>query len=429
MLNYEHDKLCFAGHDILALADGRDTPFFLFSEEAISTNLRNFQQSFSSSYSNIRVDYSVKTNNELVVLKILKELGSCAEVGCGHELYLVGKAGYSPSQVVFDGPCKTEEDLKYALREEIHAFNSDSMEEVQRINEIAGRLGKRANVCLRINLGMKRVLRGLAETYVSKFGIPYKEVLDVYLKAMEFKNISVIGLHTHIGSQITSVKPYLNAVFKVVKLIGELESTGVRINEVNMGGGLPSQSLVKMTIPMLLLKQLGLSFKSKVPDISCYGTSISRKFANEILNLKSRPVLCFQPGRSIVSDAGILVSRIQVVKDKWIFVDASKNFLPESLFFAERDFIIANKMGLKPKKKYNIAGCSVNSADILGLGKKLPPVEIGDIVVFLDAGAYSISRANRFATLCPPAYLIKADGTLILIRRRETYEDISSPMC
>ncbi len=424
------DKVYFSGKDVCKLSTVYKTPFFLFSEKALEENYKNFQKSFLSNYKKVRVDFSVKTNNEVQILKILSKLGSCAEIVAGHELFLCLKAGFKPEKITFDGPCKSDEEIEYALSKNIHAFYADSIGEFERLNELARKAKKLVNVGLRINLGIKSILEGPAETFIGKFGVPLEEA-SAFLPEVnkKYKNLRLMAISTHIGSQIISVEPYLKSCSLMLRLASHLEKNGVRLQEINLGGGFPSQTLFKVTLPKMLLSYLKVTSKQNIPPISEYGKKISQKFAQEIrrYNLPSY-TLALQPGRSISSSMGVALSRVKVVKEKWIFLDISTSSLPESLFFAQRKILIANKVNKKNLKKYNVAGRGLNSADNFGINLELPEVEVGDMAVILDAGAYSISRANRFTVLNPPVYLIKKTGKITRIRREENFQDVLGPM-
>lgn len=429
MIKIKDNKLFFSKKNILTLARKYPTPFFLFSEKTLKDNYLEFSKVFSKNYRKIRLDFSVKTNNEQEILRILQKVGASCEVVAGFEIELCRKAGFSPKTITFDGPFKTDDEVSYALKQGIHAFYLDSIGEINRINKIAGKLGKKAKVGLRVNLGLKSYLSGIAETYIGKFGIPYKE----FPKALKFfkksANLEVIALSTHLGSQILSYEPYLKACEMMIGLAQKAKMRSIDISEINLGGGFPSQTLVKTTIPNLLLSRLGIKYEKKPPKLSEYGDNISKKFRDTLKKHKLKDItLAFQPGRSISSSMGIVVAKAAIVKDKWVFLDISTSSLPESIFFAQRKLIIANKLNVPHNRKYNIAGKGLNSADNFALNLSLPKLNEGDIVVILDAGAYSISRANRFTTLNPPVLLIKKNGQIKEIRRKEAAKDVLGPM-
>lgn len=428
MLEEKNNELYFDGLNINQFAKNNETPFFLFSEKTLESNYNEIVDSLKKNYDKIRIDYSVKTNNEIAVLKILKNLGSCAEIASQQELFLAERAGFKPEQVTFDGPCKSKEDLTLCLDKNIHVFNVDSLQELKNLNEVANEKGVKAKVTFRINFGFKGIMSNIAELYISKFGIPIKSAYGAYKKAIECDNIEVAGISTHMGTQLTSPKPYLMAIKKLCGLAKKLEKCNIDVKEINLGGGFPSQTLSKTTIQNFLLSKIGVTIKKVIPPLSYYGETISKSFSAEIKSLTSEPILAFELGRSITSSMGIMVSKIKVVKDKWVFLDASANSIPEMIFFAQRELLFADRVNEPAEKRYNIAGSSLNSADIFAVNKKIAKPEVGDLVIILDAGAYSISRANRFTTLNPPVYMFDKNKKIRTIRRAETNDDLIAPM-
>jgi diaminopimelate decarboxylase len=429
MLKITSSKVTFSDIDIIRLAEKLSTPFFLFSQKTLENNYKEFYKAFSSQYKNIRIDFSVKTDNEISVLKILKNLGSHGEIVAGYELKLAQKAGFSVSDLTYDGPCKSDTDIALAIKEGIHAIYADSAGELSRISRIAKKLKKTAPVGLRINLGLKSILSGPAETAIGKFGIPLKGALLTMVEASQLPNLKIMAISTHIGSQITSVEPYLKAVEKMCGLLKDCITVGLPIEEVCLGGGFPSQSLNKVTLPGFLLSSLGIVYQTTLPSLADYGSQIGSAFSGFLRrNNMSNVQLVFQPGRSISSSMGIMISTVRVVKDKWIFLDTSTSTLPESIFFAQRKMLVANKINQPPFQKYNVAGKGLNSSDNFAYNLPLPRMEVGDKVIILDAGAYSISRANRFTVLNPAIYMIKNNGKIIKVRREEEYGDVLRPM-
>lgn len=428
LLEKKGNSLFFCGYNLEELSLKFGTPFFLFSENALRNNFQSFKKAFTRYYDKVAIDYSVKTNNELSILELLQSEGSDAEISSGYELDLVEMAGFKGHQICFDGPCKSKKEIELAIDKNIRIFNLDALEDLALLNEVAAQRGKIVKFTFRVHPGEKGFMNKLSQYYISKFGIPLRKAKEAYRESLKFKNLKAAGISAHIGSQVTSIKAYINTVRKMAELAGQLEKLDIDIEEINLGGGFPVMTLQKNSIPKIALSQLGLEFKSRVPPIIDFGSAISSEFAKGVAGLRNRPTMVLEPGRSIVSDIGILVCKIMAIKDKWIFLDASTNFLPEMIFFAQRDILPANKMGKGAVKKYNIAGRSLNSADVFHLNKALPEAKLGDVAVILDAGAYSISRANRFTTLSPAVYLINGANAINPIRREETFEDVLAPM-
>lgn len=419
----------FVGKNVVLLAQRLETPFFLFDQVQVEKNFNLLKSSFSSGYKNLRIDYSAKTNLELGILKILKKLGVCLEIACLHELEVGKRAGFSPWEMILDTPVKKEEEIEIMIKEAIHALYADSLDDVKRLQMVAGKMKKVVNVVARINPGFPLAILNPAERFLEKFGTLENELSKVVKFILgQCPNLRIIGLSVHVGSQQLTPAAHLRALRKIFHLAMNLEKKGVKIEELCVGGGYPSLTLNKKTLFSLIFSFLGITIQQKACPVEEFGKQISQAFAQEVKTLKSKPILVIQPGRSLISNTAIAVGRIMVVKGDWVFTDLSTSSLPESLFFGQRKVILANKYKKLPEGKYNIAGRGLNTADNLAISQALPKPKVGDILVVFDAGAYSISRANRFTVLNPPVYLVTRAGKIKLIRRQETYEDILAPM-
>ena len=304
------------------------------------------------------------------------------------------------------------------------------MEEIKLIDEIAKSLNKTVNIGLRISSRRGILLKGPAEFYITKFGISAKECLSLVKQIKNFSNIKLIGLHAHVGSQNINTKPYLNLLDLFFNLYKKLKQEGFIIKEINIGGGYPSVSLKKTTLFDLGMKFLGnplkLEFKNKIKPLPDFLMEIRKKF--ELLFGEENILLGLEPGRSISSSMGLFFMKVHHIKNKWIFLDGSTYSVPESIFFAERKILKYKneKFVSRGDKRYNIAGVSLNTADVFGLNTSLPELRSGDVVVMLDSGAYSISRATQFTVLNPPVYFLDKNNIIKLIRRRGIYEDLIS---
>jgi diaminopimelate decarboxylase len=419
------NNFSFAGKDVVLLAKKIGTPFFLFDEKKIEENFFVLESSFSSVYNNLRIDYSAKTNLELSILRIIKNLGAGLEISSVHELEIGKKAGFSPSQMIWDSPVKKEEEIKKMLSEKIHAFYLDNLDDVKRVQKAASEEKRRADVVLRVNPGFPLAFLNLAEQYLRKFGIPEKEVISIadFIKS-RCSSLSLIGLSTHVGSQQLTPRAHLRALRKLFSLARILKERGILLQELCIGGGFPSPTLDKKTTISLALSLFGIRLKQQPVSVKDFGKEITGEFSQMAKGLGLRPILVIQPGRSVVSDAGIAVGKVMAVKRNWVFLDLSTSFLPESLFFGQRKIFLANKFYQRPEVKCNVAGRGLNTADNLAILYPLPKPEVGDIAVICDAGAYSLSRSNHFTVLNPPVYLVAKSGQIRKIRREETYEDI-----
>lgn len=419
----------FAGKDLALLSKKLGTPFFLFDEANLEENFEVLKRSFSSSYRNLRIDYSLKTNHELGILKILKRYGLSLEISSVHELEIAKKAGFHPQEMVWDNPVKKEDEIDCMIDNNIHAFYLDNQDDIRRVQKVAGQKDAKVKIVLRVNPGFPWAFLDPAEKFLGKFGTPRERISQVAdFIERDCPNLKLIGLSVHVGSQKLTPKSHLRALKIIFSLVRDLERKGFKMEELCMGGGYPSESLNKKTLLGIILSFLGITLNQKITPVGDFGQQISRAFAEEVKKISSRPQLVIQPGRSLVSRSAVAVGKVMVVKDKWIFLDLSTSSLPESLFFGQRKVFLVNKYREKPYAKYHVAGRGLNTADNLAIFRPLPKPEVGDLAVILDSGAYTISRANRFTVLNPPVYLATKAGKIKRIRRTETYEDILSPM-
>lgn len=420
-------KVFFGGVSIMDLIKKYETPLFLFSEQRLKDNFTILQKSFKKYYSNTEIFYSIKTNYELQILKTLKDLGSKGEAASALEVIIAKKAGLYGKDLILDGPAWTDEDIKLCMQNEINTFNADSLDELRRVNVIAKKLNKKVRVSFRIFPEIRMsILKSFIEGYIAKFGVPISSAIDAYKIALRMSNVIPVAISTHIGSMVTDPSYYEKTVERLVKLAADLKSKlGIEIEEINIGGGFGVQSLNYYSIQNVILNKAGISQYSKAASIEEFGRRISQKFSKEIESkglFKMKLVL--EPGRFLVSDTGILVTKVVAVKEKWIFLSGGINLIPESIFFIRRGFLIANKVGQKADHEYSIAGPTLNTADVLAVNQKLPKMEVDDTVIVLDAGAYSLTRSNQFTILRPDALYITIDKKVKYLRRKEDPSEI-----
>ncbi len=406
-----------------------DSPFFLMSERQLENNYKSFLEAFSG-IKNFRVFYSVKTDFESDVLRTLKGLGAGAEISGGQDLLLSKKAGFSADKIVFDGPCKTKEELSQAIEEGVHCINAESIIELRQIEEIASSKNKKVNIGIRIDpLVDRHYYDAVIDTYKRKFGYPIDKVKEVFLQFKQFPHLSPFAVHAHIGSQLFDISLYTKSISKIFKLIYDLKKGGIDIKELNMGGGFPAQSMKNVKISRRLifaqiLEKIGFNLEKKVSTIADFGSAISKAYNVNCEKYGVAPVLVTEPGRCIVSNIAVLVGTVMHTKGNWVFTDISVNDLAENIFFSERDFGFPGKMDIPTWDEVNISGPTLSTADVLCLKEKIPPVKTGDTIVIFDVGAYSISRSTQFTRPRKAVYFKTKNGEIKLIRSRETYEDV-----
>ena len=367
----------------LALAEEQGTPFFLFSEGALAERIDQIRGAFDQ----VEIAYSVKTNYELGLLRRIQQFGCGASVGSEIELALARQAGFSPEMVCLDGPAKSERLICEALEWGVRAFNADSEEELDRL------AASKARVLLRVRIppGWRG---GVAEAAAGRFGVPYARAVALRDR--------VQGFAIHLGSQLVSSVHH-------VRWLEKLSALRPKPVELILGGGFPS--------PFLRRGLLG----RRAPGLRAFCEPIARAAAG----LGAHLVL--EPGRAIVGPAGWLYAGVVARKSRWAFLDAGKNMLPESLVFARRQIELVDA-GQRACRRIHLAGPTLSSADVLGFGLTLPDLQVGDLLRFGAAGAYTLSRVSRFGTYVPPAWIVTRDGDLEPLRRPDSLDDVMRPM-
>lgn len=423
----KNKKVFFGDIPVERLIKSYGSSVFVFSEERLFDNFTALEKAFKSHYKKTYIHYSVKTNFELQILKSLKKFGSFGEIASGLELTIAEKAGFKASELVVDGPAWTDEEIKMFIERGVKTLNLDSLELMQKVNKIARKLNKKIKVSFRIFPELKvSLLKSFIEQYIAKFGIPVSQAVDAYKQLSKMSHLIPVGISSHIGSMITDPAHYEHSIDRLVKLAADLrDQLGINIEQINIGGGFGVQSLNYFSIESVILSKVGVSAYRKAASIDEFGKRITSRFAK---NLKKHDLpqldLILEPGRFIVSDVGVLLTRVVAVKDKWIFIDGGVNLLPESIFFIRRGFVVANKVGRKADYTYNIAGPTLSTGDVVATEQKMPKMEKGDIIIVLDAGAYTLPRSNQFTAVRPDVLYITFAKKVKYLRKQEKYSDL-----
>jgi diaminopimelate decarboxylase len=433
----ENNHLTLHGVDLVSLCEKYGTPLFVFDEIMLVENFERFRRAFESLYSKVMVCYSVKTNNNLAICKILREKGAYAEVSSGLDLHVALKAGFPGEKIIFDGPFKPKEILKKAIEEGVLLINVESFTEMKRLNSLAGKMGVNQAVGIRVStfkdLGFSKyfsLINLVNAAYCnldSRFGFPMDEVHAVFENALNLKNLRVEGIMAH---------PYRNATNVLLPLMQELyERFQIEIRYLNLGGGFhPGGTRFigsKELIFDFLRRKVGLKSKfrkwDKASPIELVAKSVVDKIRMCLGNLEE-PELIVEPGRFITSSAGILLVRIDHVKRAggyiWAVVDGGTNLVPRFSAVELRKVVVANKASNEAEEEVNIVGPLLYSDDFITLKAFLPKVCEGDILSIFDCGAYTLSRSNQFLYPRPAAILLNGSGEVKIIREKETYEDV-----
>lgn len=421
-------KATIDGYDLAELAKHYPTPFYLISQGQLRDNYRRLRQAFAS-VEGLETYYSVKSNFESIVLRTLADEGCGAEISGALDMELAKRAGFHPSKVVYDGPVKPEEDLRAAIEWGVRFINIESMTEAKLISRIATELGKTVKVGLRIDPCLsKPYYDKVISTYKEKFGLPVHQAEDAIVEISKLPGLHFGCIMTHIGSQIFTPSRYIHTIEKIFALAGAVEKRGVHIEEINMGGGYPAQSMRNLRMSRRfvfaqIMERFG-RIEKKTSSIDDFGKAISEKYLELVKSTGLHPRLTLEPGRCLCANAQTVIGNIKIVKNDWVFTDISINDVPENLFFSEWRFVVPGEKPDAKGKAYNVAGPTLATQDVLYFKREVPGAAEGRAVAILDAGAYSIARANQFTRARSAVYAVNLEGDIEVVRHRETVEEV-----
>ncbi len=413
--HYRERELFCEEVPVTALAEKYGTPVWIYSKRTLLHHLSQIQQAFAAVQPVIC--YSVKSNSNLGILQVMQEAGSSFDVVSGGELHRVKKAGADTSKVVFAGVGKTDEEIRYALESRVLMFNVESEAELDAIAAVAGSMGIVAPVALRLNPDVDGKTHAKTTTGKkgNKFGMDIERASQLAAKVLADKRLALHGIHMHIGSPILTAEPYAEAVKKAVDVVTEYRRQGHDINWVNLGGGFGIHYRKQEALPASEYA------KVIVPAIQAAGCR-----------------LALEPGRFIVGNSGILVSRVIYTKREggklFVIQDAAMNDLVRPAMYDAFHRIWPVKPSIDPPADYEgeIAGCELadvvgpicESGDYLAKGRALPPMQRGDLMCTFSAGAYGMAMSSNYNSRPRAAEVLVDGATHRLIRRRETYDDL-----
>jgi diaminopimelate decarboxylase len=387
------------------LAQKYGTPLYVYSYSTLLRHFRAYDNAFDD-YPHI-ICFAVKSNSNTAILRLFARNGGGADIVSGGELYVALTAGVEPKKIVYAGVGKTEEEIKYALRSGILMFNVESEDELREIDRVAGEMKMKAPVALRINPDIdpethSYIATGLKE---HKFGIPIEDALEYYKLALRLKNISVLGIHKHIGSQITKVSPFVDALKRILVLIDELAIQGVEIKYLDIGGG------------------LGISYRDEEPPVP-------KDLAKNLIPLlRGRKLtLIMEPGRSIVGNAGVLVTKTLYLKKgeekEFLIVDAGMNDLIRPSLYNAYHQILPVVKNNRSAVLCDVVGPICESGDFLARERELRRVKRGEYLAVMSAGAYAFSMSSNYNSRPRAAEVLVKGKEHFLIRKRETHGDL-----
>jgi len=406
--NYRNGELYAEDVAVADIAERFGTPAYIYSRATLERHYRAYDEALKNRPH--LVCYAVKANSNLAVLNVLARLGAGFDIVSAGELERVLRAGGDAGKVVFSGVGKQEWEMKRALEAGVRCFNVESDTELDRLNKVAGELGVKAPISLRVNPDVDAgthpyISTGLKE---NKFGIDIAEAPAVYARAASLPNLDIHGVDCHIGSQLTSVSPFLDALDRVLSLVDTLAEQGIRIRHLDMGGG------------------LGVTYNQETPPQPAdYVKALNDRLGDRELEL------VLEPGRSIAANAGILVTRVEFLKctehRNFAIIDAAMNdLIRPALYSAWQAIIPVRPHQDSEERPWDLVGPVCETGDFLGKDRALR-LKAGDLLAVRSAGAYGFVMASNYNTRNRPPELMVDGDQVHVVRRRETLDDQLAP--
>ncbi len=403
--NYKNQSLYAENCAVSELAKHYGTPLYIYSRATIERHWHAFDQA-AKAHPHL-ICYAVKANSNIAVLNIMARLGSGFDIVSEGELARVIAAGGDPKKVVFSGVGKKSSEIAFALKHDIYCFNVESAAELRRINHVAKQLKLIAPISLRVNPDVDAgthpyISTGLKE---NKFGISIDDAEQLYLQAKQLDHVEIKGVDCHIGSQLTEISPFLDALDRVLALVDRLAAQGIILSHLDVGGG------------------LGVCYQDEnPPHPNEYAQAIAERMQGRQLRL------IFEPGRAIMANAGILVTEVEFLKTNqdrhFAIVDAAMNdLIRPSLYQAWQDIIVVEKSNKNPENSYDIVGPVCETGDFLGKERKLA-IAAGDLLAIRSSGAYGFTMSSNYNSRPKVAEVMVDGDKAYLIRARETLEQL-----
>jgi diaminopimelate decarboxylase len=422
-LDYAGGVLRMEGVPLVELAERLGTPFFLVSASRLRANYQALERGLAAAGPGTVLRYCAKTNREAAVLETMSALGAHLLASHAAEAALAVRCGFPPERIAYARPVLTPEELDSALGLGVPLFHVHHPDDPAKLEAAAARAGRPVRVSFRL-----RGAAGLSPLgrLNRRLGLDADEIVEAAQRAAASPWLEPAALNFYLGTQQSSLDGFTRVFRGVLALLKRVASeTGVALREVNLGGGIPSPTLRRVG-PRHLIGRLRDRLASSSGNLEAFAARLGTRFRElaETSGLSEPPVLAAEPGRAIVGDAAVLVTRVRAIRGSWLFLDASRNHLPESPLLFARRILPLSENGHGAERFWNLSGCTLNTLDVLDLHRRLPPLAPGDGIAFCDAGAYSISRASSYAGLSPAVYLLEAAGTVRLARRAAGVEDL-----
>jgi diaminopimelate decarboxylase len=401
---YQNETMFCEEVSVPTVAQEVGTPFYLYSTATLTQHFKAFDSAFAD-IPHITC-FATKACSNIGILRLFSSLGGGADIVSGGELFRARSAGVDPKKIVYSGVGKTADEIRYALETGILMLNVESEQELHLIQEVAAGMNVKAPVSFRVNPDVDPKTHAYISTGLAKnkFGIPIEEAIEVYKVAKQMVNIEVVGVSCHIGSQLTQVAPFVESLAKVKLFVGMLKDVGITISYIDLGGG------------------LGIQYKDEEPP---HPTEYGQAIKKELAGLDCTLIL--EPGRVIVGNAGVLVTKVLYTKEgkkKFIIVDAGMNDLARpSLYDAHHDIQAVTDPG-REKVVADVVGPICETGDFLAREKEVPAAVTDDLLAVMSAGAYGFTMSSNYNSRPRVAEVLVRAGDYHVIRAREEYENL-----
>ena len=438
--------LTVTGVDAVQLAAEYGTPLYVFSEKRIVDNVRNLRHAVEAAHPRIKLCYASKANSNMAVLKTILSAGGDIEVNSGGELHKAIRVGFAPDQIIFNGVSKTDEEIATAITYGILSINIDSLYELDQVARVARATGKRANVTIRIvpeiaTRSHKALQTGLLS---SKFGLSPAEVSTAFDRALAYGEVlHLAGAHIHVGSQTPDAQPYALAFGEMWKILVALHRQhNHKLSHINIGGGLPIDYLPEAEMAEMIGDNERAMLSARLNATEVLRAALAEAVKHDEAGLLDELSIVMEPGRRIIGDTGIILTRVCNSKerpethDTWLLTDAGYSLmLSMGMYKWYYHLISASRASAAHTRPFKVAGPLCDSGDVyfdIEKGTRLPDYRllpedtaVGDVLALLNTGAYALDQSSQYNGRPRPAVvMVKENGEVAVIRRPETYEDL-----
>ncbi len=447
-LEARRGRLTIDGADAVRLIEEFGSPLYVFSEKRISQNTSALRQAVASVHPRVKLCYASKANSNMAVLAAIKRAGGDAEVNSGGELHKARLLGFLPDQIIFNGVSKTDEEIRDAIRYGILAINIDSLCELDQVIRVARSIGARANISIRIvpEIVTRSHIALQTGLLSSKFGLSPAEIETAFARALSAGDaITFAGVHIHIGSQTPDSEPYARAFAEMWRFLVDLnKKTGHRLTHINIGGGLPVDYLPATPMAQDIAEGERAMLQARLDASEVLRAALNEARIADEPGLLEDLTIVLEPGRRIIGDAGLLLTRICNIKhrpetdDTWLLTDAGYSLMLSSVLYKWYYHLVSASRAEEPHTSpFKVAGPLCDSGDVyfdIERGTRLPnyrllprTTDVGDVLALLNTGAYALDQASQYnGRPRPAAVMVKESGEAVVIRRRESYADLYS---